>query len=275
MTVDNAVAFEKQSVNSVPAAGEDKPQPFEQSVKQVSTQAPKQTRKSIAKKAPSQKRTKGVKSSQAFRTISEVADEMGLAQHVLRFWESKFAQIKPMKRAGGRRYYRPADVRLLQAIRVLLHDEGYTIKGVQKLFKEQGIKATLQQALGTHAANSVEDDMPAPSQPVPLQPVISQKTITASNIPADTSADEAAIRETVEQLVGYSAAVEADVRSRNATLVAPAATSSERETAVSHSQAVQEGSVSDALSLTEKSRKNPAAMRALLDELISLRSELD
>ena len=79
------------------------------------------------------------KSADAFRTISEVADELSVPKHVLRFWEGKFSQIKPMKRGGGRRYYRPEDVELLRGIRRLLHDEGYTIKGVQKVIREQGI----------------------------------------------------------------------------------------------------------------------------------------
>ena len=81
------------------------------------------------------------KSVDAFRTISEVADDLDLPQHVLRFWETRFAQIRPLKRAGGRRYYRPADVALLRSIRQLLYDEGYTIKGVQRLFREKGTRA--------------------------------------------------------------------------------------------------------------------------------------
>lgn len=90
-------------------------------------------------------RGRGVKSREAFRTISEVADELDLPQHVLRFWESKFSQIKPLKRGGNRRYYRPDDVQVLTAIKKLLHSDGYTIRGVQKLFKSQGLKATLEQ----------------------------------------------------------------------------------------------------------------------------------
>jgi DNA-binding transcriptional MerR regulator len=78
------------------------------------------------------------KSPDAFRTISEVADDLDLPQHVLRFWETRFTQIKPMKRGGGRRYYRPEDVDLLKGIRHLLYDHGYTIKGVQKLLKLNG-----------------------------------------------------------------------------------------------------------------------------------------
>jgi DNA-binding transcriptional MerR regulator len=81
------------------------------------------------------------KSAEAFRTISEVAGELEVPQHVLRFWESKFPQIKPMKRAGGRRYYRPDDVALLRRIRQCLYDQGYTIKGVQKLLREGALKA--------------------------------------------------------------------------------------------------------------------------------------
>jgi DNA-binding transcriptional MerR regulator len=77
------------------------------------------------------------KSPDAFRTISEVAEELNVPQHVLRFWETKFTQIKPMKRAGGRRYYRPADVDLVRGIRTLLYGEGYTIRGVQRIFKEE------------------------------------------------------------------------------------------------------------------------------------------
>jgi DNA-binding transcriptional MerR regulator len=78
------------------------------------------------------------KSPDAFRTISEAAEELDLPQHVLRFWETRFATIKPLKRGGGRRYYRPEDVMLLRGIRHLLYDQGFTIKGVQKILKDQG-----------------------------------------------------------------------------------------------------------------------------------------
>lgn len=80
------------------------------------------------------------KGAEAFRTISEAADELGVAQHVLRFWETKFSFIRPMKRAGGRRFYRPSDITVLAAVRRLLHQEGYTIKGVQKLYRETGLR---------------------------------------------------------------------------------------------------------------------------------------
>jgi DNA-binding transcriptional MerR regulator len=81
------------------------------------------------------------KAPDAFRTISEVADDLDIPQHVLRFWETRFTQIKPMKRSGGRRYYRPDDVDLLKGIRRLLYGEGYTIRGVQRILKEHGIKS--------------------------------------------------------------------------------------------------------------------------------------
>jgi len=93
------------------------------------------------------------KSADAFRTISEVADELEVPQHVLRFWETKFAQIRPLKRGGGRRYYRPEDIDLLRAIRGLLYDKGYTIKGVQKLIREGGLKL---------ADGEVVPDVPGP-----------------------------------------------------------------------------------------------------------------
>ncbi|WP_300066702.1 MerR family transcriptional regulator [uncultured Ruegeria sp.] len=99
------------------------------------------------------------KSPDAFRTISEVADWLGVQAHVLRFWESRFTQVKPVKRAGGRRYYRPNDMRLLGGIKRLLHEEGITIKGVQRILREQGVAhvASLSPSL---------DDMPETSDAV-------------------------------------------------------------------------------------------------------------
>ena len=84
------------------------------------------------------------KSPEAFRTISEVSKDLSLPQHVLRFWETKFIQIKPIKRGGGRRYYRPEDIRLLRGIKSLLYNDGYTIRGVQKVIKEVGTKKILR-----------------------------------------------------------------------------------------------------------------------------------
>jgi DNA-binding transcriptional MerR regulator len=83
----------------------------------------------------------GGKSAAAFRTISEVAEDLDVPQHVLRFWETKFSQVRPLKRGGGRRYYRPEDVELLRSIRNLLYTDGYTIKGVQRLLRETGGRA--------------------------------------------------------------------------------------------------------------------------------------
>jgi DNA-binding transcriptional MerR regulator len=95
------------------------------------------------------------KAPDAFRTISEVADEIDVPQHVLRFWESRFPQIRPMKRGGGRRYYRPDDVDLLRGVRHLLYGEGYTIRGVQRILREQGV--TFVQTIW-----SAEQDAPPP-----------------------------------------------------------------------------------------------------------------
>ena len=87
------------------------------------------------------------KSPEAFRTISEVSKDLSLPQHVLRFWETKFVQIKPIKRGGGRRYYRPEDIKLLRGIKTLLYNDGYTIRGVQKVIKEVGTKKILQKEI--------------------------------------------------------------------------------------------------------------------------------
>ena len=103
------------------------------------------------------------KSAEAFRTISEVAQELDVPQHVLRFWESRFAQIKPVKRAGGRRYYRPDDVDLLKGIRALLYSDGFTIKGVQKILKDRGLRHVVE--LGRGGA-------PAPVQPVVIEKIV-------------------------------------------------------------------------------------------------------
>ena len=100
------------------------------------------------------------KSPEAFRTISEAAEELDLPQHVLRFWETRFAQIKPMKRGGGRRYYRPADVDLLKGIRHLLYDKGYTIRGVQRILREEGIPHAVAIGRGEIVA------APQPPEPV-------------------------------------------------------------------------------------------------------------
>ncbi len=96
------------------------------------------------------------KAAEAFRTIGEVAGELDVPKHVLRFWEGKFPQIRPMKRGGGRRYYRPEDMELLRGIRHLLHAEGYTIKGVQKILREQGVDEVKAAARAAMAASSID-----------------------------------------------------------------------------------------------------------------------
>jgi len=115
------------------------------------------------------------KAPDAFRTISEVAGDLDIPQHVLRFWETRFAQIKPMKRSGGRRYYRPDDVDLLKGIRRLLYSEGYTIRGVQRILKEHGIKSVqslsdtstavsfgaIEEAIGQSLMEDDKDDLSA------------------------------------------------------------------------------------------------------------------
>lgn len=113
------------------------------------------------------------KSQSAFRTISEVATTLDTPTHVLRFWESKFSQIKPVKRAGGRRYYRPEDIQLLAGIKTLLHDQGMTIKGAQKMLREQGVKHVIDLAEGTEPSAVIAAPTPevaalVTSEPAPI-----------------------------------------------------------------------------------------------------------
>ena len=119
------------------------------------------------------------KSPEAFRTISEVAEELDVPQHVLRFWESKFSQIKPMKRGGGRRYYRPNDIELLRGIRHLLYGEGYTIRGVQKILREQGIAFVIES--GQNATLTYPKPRPVSGDPVlSPPPVLDPETLEAA-----------------------------------------------------------------------------------------------
>ncbi len=152
-------------------------------------------------------RARPKKAPTAFRTISEVADELHIPQHVLRFWETKFIQVKPLKRGGGRRYYRPDDIALLRRISDLLYIQGYTIKGVQRLLREGGGKlsddippATLDERAEAEAEQaggaSPEPELPmpglAPSSP-PARPV-------RSRAEADVEHLRAALRETLRDL---------------------------------------------------------------------------
>jgi len=154
------------------------------------------------------------KSPDAFRTISEVADALETPAHVLRFWESRFPQIKPVKRAGGRRYYRPADVALLGGIRHLLHHEGMTIRGVQKILREQGVRHVAAMAPGSDMAAfdaaDEEDDLMLDLTVSGEQPVVggqilamepgARRITTMPDVPAE-----------VVQLHGTAAPVLADI----------------------------------------------------------------
>ena len=114
---------------------------------------------------PASQQGSPVKSPEAFRTISEVAEDLDLPQHVLRFWETRFTQIRPLKRGGGRRLYRPDHVALLRGIKALLYGDGMTIKGVQKVLREQGVKAVIArgnaEAAGTPLMPVLPEDTPA------------------------------------------------------------------------------------------------------------------
>lgn len=132
------------------------------------------------------------KSADAFRTISEVADWLGVQAHVLRFWESKFTQVKPVKRAGGRRYYRPQDMRLLGGIRKLLHDDGMTIKGVQKTLRDQGMAYVvgLSDPLEADLAEAEAHVMAAPSLAEPPKAAV----LPFQPAPASTAEDDDALQ---------------------------------------------------------------------------------
>ena len=137
------------------------------------------------------------KSPDAFRTISEVADHLQTPAHVLRFWESRFPQVRPVKRAGGRRYYRPSDVALLAGIRRLLHDEGLTIRGVQKILREQGVRHVSgltdeEMEAADAAADAIPADAPPPPAPegevVWLAPQARDRGADPAPLPEDPAA---------------------------------------------------------------------------------------
>jgi DNA-binding transcriptional MerR regulator len=125
------------------------------------------------------------KSPDAFRTISEVAEELNVPQHVLRFWETKFSQIKPLKRGGGRRYYRPEDVDLLRRIRSLLYGEGYTIKGVQKVLREGLGRSVTPPPAPEPKAAEASPPPPPPAQVVPMP----QRPVSQPPAPAVAAAE--------------------------------------------------------------------------------------
>ncbi len=122
------------------------------------------------------------KSDEAYRTIGEAAGEVGVPAHVLRFWETKFSQIRPVKRANGRRFYRPSDVALLRALKSLLHDQGMTIRGAQRVLKERGVAAVAVSARAT------------PPETPPETPPAASPTVDDAPLMTATSRDEAAER---------------------------------------------------------------------------------
>ena len=138
------------------------------------------------------------KSPDAFRTISEVADDLDIPQHVLRFWETRFAQIKPMKRSGGRRYYRPDDIDLLRGIRRLLYGEGYTIRGVQRILKEHGIGSVqrLADASAIASFGAIEE--------VIGQSILEEGDYAAPSIDLDDDDDEGSEERRASRLAGRS-----------------------------------------------------------------------
>ena len=177
-----------------------------------------------AAEAPEPDRRRGTKSATAFRTISEVAGELDVPPHVLRFWESKFSRVRPLKRGGGRRYYRPEDIELLRSIRELLYTDGYTIKGVQKLLREGGIKA-LAQGVDTGAAATAEPGKEAggaqrgkkaaePAAPTPSPvTVLDVAPVPDPAMPAPGESEElAALRAALEEVLGELEEIRASLR---------------------------------------------------------------
>lgn len=156
---------------------------------------------------PEQPRTRAKKAPHAFRTISEVADELHIPQHVLRFWETKFPQVKPLKRGGGRRYYRPDDIQLLRRISDLLYIQGYTIKGVQRLLREGG-------------GQLAEDIPPAPAAeraeaeaeraaPAPSLPGLEPPPATPQPVPAKREDEATRLRGVLERVLDEVVALRA------------------------------------------------------------------
>ena len=141
------------------------------------------------------------KSASAFKTISEVSGETGVPQHVLRFWEAKFSQLRPLKRGGGRRYYRPEDVALLQRIRRLLHEEGYTIKGVQKVLRESRTDEVLAK-MPKPAADAFPRTRQALASGTEMQPLKSGRLILDMDLPqASASGKNQVVQDVLETLI--------------------------------------------------------------------------
>jgi DNA-binding transcriptional MerR regulator len=153
-----------------------------------------------------QEKSAKTKTDAAFRTIGEVADHLGLPQHVLRFWEKKFHQIKPVKRNGGRRYYRSGDIALLEEVRVLLHEQGYTIKGVQKLLREGGLAKAVR-ARGKAAAAE------APASATGQKPPVDHRQI---GMPFDLLSDMGSLTQALKSCLKELEAIHADIVARQA-----------------------------------------------------------
>jgi len=151
------------------------------------------------------------KSPEAFRSISEAAIDLDLPQHVLRFWESRFAQLKPVKRAGGRRYYRPEDIDLLRGIRALLYSDGLTIKGVQKMLKDRGARHVAE--IGRGARFTASAPLPPMPRAVPQQPVFVLPRIETvdmfSEEPALAEAERVQLEMLLAELQGLKARLKA------------------------------------------------------------------
>tara|TARA_R110002072_G_scaffold49863_21_gene135055 strand:+ start:1136 stop:1825 length:690 start_codon:yes stop_codon:yes gene_type:complete len=223
-------------------------------------------------------RLKG-KSATAFRTISEVSDELEVPQHVLRFWETKFSQVHPMKRGGGRRYYRPEDVDLLRRIRNLLYQDGYTIKGVQKLLREGGAKAA--PSAREQAGDPTEQDgfePPQVEQDRALDPSASDRA-SALDTSNENRATEAppAVGSTAEPLagstVGPTGPGPTDVAGALDAADAAATAGQARGETAAPSQAASDRGESDDGALRRAARDR-AALTEILGELQALSSLL-
>jgi DNA-binding transcriptional MerR regulator len=147
------------------------------------------------------------KAAEAFRNISEVSEELGVKKHVLRFWETKFPQLKPMKRGGGRRYYRPADLELLRGIQHLLQAEGYSVRGVQKILREGGAEDVKRKGRERFVARRVRGRARPPAAPPrPVTVALSSSPAPAAGAPPLLSpAEVGVLRNVVAELVALQA----------------------------------------------------------------------
>jgi DNA-binding transcriptional MerR regulator len=205
------------------------------------------------------------KSAEAFRTISEVAIELGVPQHVLRFWESRFVQVKPVKRAGGRRYYRPEDVDLLKGIRALLYSDGLTIRGVQKVLKERGLR---------HVADVGRGGVRAPEPPPPqLQVQVVEKIVYVEKpMPTAKKSRAAHLRAVADTMLPF---FDEPVPSRKfPVLDAAPAPADEVDVALGTSSAAVTPAAPDASENERLAAEDLERLEDLLDELNGLKCRL-